>query len=752
MLNICFISLILVYSNIVAILKMKRILILFLVIIFGFSAFNPIFAEDKNTPNSWTTSGTIPKLPKTPNDPELLEGHVYPNWGPPCQRYTYSVIYRDKGGQKPEYMKIYFNGQTIDMQKENSNDNDYKKGVKYIYKYVPNKIDSNFYYYEASNGKGRARASIIDSPDNGPVLFTTSFDKNEISVVSSNTGQKILNFSTGKEWVGGVALSDDGQYLVAKTSQHIYLFDTYKPTEPLWQFNCEQCRIGDDVKGGIAISSDGSKIIAAFGERVALFDKSSNQPVWMYEKAGNSYNVAISKDGKYLAAATAGDESNVNSNLIILWNVNSEKPLWQYHASGNFHDVSLSQDGRFISGSTGCPDRRFYLFSRDSNKPILQSEPLTRDSPVHRAKISLDGSAIAVGSESDAGAVFLFDKQSKNPVWKFSSPNGSSVRALNFTPNGKYIGAATFGGDAYIFDKDIETPIANWKLNASLGGIDIADDGSFIAVGGTDKKLHIFEKGKTTGIEIPFNEYVEEIDISANGKYVAAGTGGSVYFFETYISQDRGKVFDCSKVIEPPSESQMMKDAGLNENGEQVSSSLCGDGKCEGPETTENCKQDCDQNFKTTAGKPFIKNTQINLPGILSGFGFMVFTLLLGIFTALRKLKRLEKQKKILTQFNMSKLSFLKLTGKKVVIFLWILTALLLFFTITAVLVNKNPDAVLSNPGEQAKPASGKVIMNENKDAVINQGGTKSGCGNNICEPINIETKENCPKDCSAGD
>ncbi|MBI3103518.1 WD40 repeat domain-containing protein [Candidatus Daviesbacteria bacterium] len=603
-------------------MKLKKLIVLSLLLFSFFYSPESIFAEAKIDSSLGPPAGIIPKLPQTANDPELLNGRVYPNWGPPCQRYTYSVVYRDKEGRKPEYMKIYFNGKMIDMQKENQSDNDYKKGVKYIYKYVPNKIDSNFYYFEASNGLGKARASIIDSPDNGPVLFESAFDKNEIAVVDKQTGKKVLSFPTGKEWIGGVALSDDGKLLAVKTSQHVYLFDTSKPNKPLWQFNCEQCRIGEDVKGGVDISGDGSKIIAAFGEKVALFYKSSSKPIWIYS-GGNSYNVAISKDGKYMAAATAGDEADLNANLIILWNGKSEKPLWQYHAAGNFHDVSLSDDGSFITGSTGCPDRRFYLFSKDSNKPIIRTEPLTRDSPVHRAKISADGMLTAVGSEADDGAVFLFSKDSKNPVWKFSTPQRSSVRALNFTPNGKYIGAATFGGDAYIFDKDKNSPIASWKVNASLGGIDIADDGSFIATGGTDSKLHIFDKNSKKEITIPFSEYIEEIDISANGKYIAAGTGGSVYFFETYISQDREQVFDCSKVIEPTSESQMIGGGSFGEPGQlsfwgrivrfvknlfvksensppeqafpKGEESVCGNDLCEPSlgETRENCPKDC---------------------------------------------------------------------------------------------------------------------------------------------------------------
>src|SRR3989337_1396367 len=89
--------------------------------------FTIALAEDKSY-----SGGMIPKLPKTANDPELTNGHVYPNWGPPCQRYTYSVIYRDKEGRKPEYVKIYFNGKMIDMQqafdKSSAGKQDYQRG------------------------------------------------------------------------------------------------------------------------------------------------------------------------------------------------------------------------------------------------------------------------------------------------------------------------------------------------------------------------------------------------------------------------------------------------------------------------------------------------------------------------------------------------------------------------------------------------------------------------------------------------
>ena len=666
----------------------KRLsVILFIFITLFLSLFTSfVFAEVKMDAPS---GGIIPKLTPTPNDPELVGGHVYPSWGPVCQRYTYSVIYRDKEGRKPEYVKIYFNGKMIDIQKENPEDNDYQKGVKYVYQFVPNKLGSNFYYFEASNGLGKTRDSIIESPDNGPVLFESAFDRNEIAVIDKNSEQKILSYSTGKEWIGGIAISDDGKYLAAKTSKHIYLFDVPKPEKPLWEFTCEECSIGQDVKGGIDISADGSKIVAAIGNRVLLFDKLSSAPLWKYE-TDNSYNVAISSDGKYMGAATAGEETNVNSNLLILWKQETSTPLWQYHSSGNFHDVSLSADGRFIAGSTGCPDRKFYLFSRDSNQPLIQTDQLTRDSPVHRAKISADGTLAAVGSESDGGAVFLFSKDSQNPLWKFPTPNGSSVRALNFTPDGNYIGAATFVGDVYLFNKESAQPIAHWQVpNAALGGLDIADDGSFIATGGTDNKLHIFNGDSKEGVEIIFNEYVEEIDISGNGKYIAVGTGGSVYFFETF-AKDEGKVFTCSTIIEPTPEPEMMG------NGDRCF------GVCNPSDTKEGVLSP-------------------KLPGMLFGFGFLGSIIVLGLYWATVKLNLLRKPPEKLWKFN-----------KWIIIGLSVLMGIFLVLTVVSIYFNF----------QKPQTPSGQTPKNV-KEGV---------CGNDLCEPDLGETKASCPKDCSAGD
>ncbi|MDP2683692.1 MAG: WD40 repeat domain-containing protein [bacterium] len=528
----------------------KKILITIAAVI-GILICHGVLAED-------LPSGVvIPKLEKTANDPRLSNGKIYPFWGPVCQRYTYSVVYSDQEGRAPEYVQIYFNGEMLDMDKADTSDNDYKKGVQYIYKNVPNKFGSNFYYFEASNGLGKTRDSIIDSPDNGPVLFDSDFLDNEIVLIDPATGQEVWRYQTGEEWVGGVVLSDDGEYVAAQTSNHIYLFAT-STNEPLWEYESPvKAYIGGDVKGGVAISADGNTIFAALNGKALMFNQSSAEPIWTYNleaNGGGAYGVDISQDGQHMAVAMAGMESEENSNVLLLFDAEGNK-LWQYHSPGNWHEVNFSSDGSYLSGATGCPDRRGYLFSVNSDEPIIKSEPLSLESPIDEASISSDGNLVAYGVESGYGAIVLMDRQTKQIVWKYETPQGRSVRALAMTPDAEYIGAGTFGGDILIFTKDSNEPIEKLKINTTIGAFDMADDGSFFATGSADKKVRIFTRGDgQVKTEIVLNEYVGELDISADSRYAVAGTSGSVYFFETLIDLNNTGVFTCNEVIEPPEE------------------------------------------------------------------------------------------------------------------------------------------------------------------------------------------------------
>ncbi|MBU0648539.1 WD40 repeat domain-containing protein [Patescibacteria group bacterium] len=542
---------------------MKKLIILATIFLMCFPAIG--LAEDKAPGGQ-----IIPKLAQTPEDPVLEYGHVYPFWGAPCARYTYSVIYRDEQARPPEYVRIYFNGDWIDMEKENAQDDNYTRGVKYIYQYVPESTESNFYFFEASNGKGKARDSIIDSPDNGPVLFTSSLDNNEIAVLEQETGKFLWRFSTGQEWVSKVAISRNNKYLAAKTSRHVYLFEIERK-EPLWTFTLNAGpMIGDDVDGGGDISADGKRIIAMIGSGLYLFSNTSGEPLWRRDIGGSAYGVSISPDGSTIAVAVAASQDEEKSNLLVLFDDKGNE-LWSYQSSGNFHSADLNWDGSVIAVATGCPDRRAYIFLRQSNEPLLRSDMLTRDSPIHASAISDDGETAAFGAESDAGALHVFSQDSSDPLWKFTTPRNRSIRSLAITPDGQYIGAGTFGGDAYIFSHESSAPLSHYTVEERLGSADISDDGALLAVGGSNNNLYLFSKEEARPRwQVSLNEYINSLDMSPDNKYIAAGTGASIYFFES-DEFNQPKVQKCEQVIEPPPEMEMQTQMGIEDNDIRIS-------------------------------------------------------------------------------------------------------------------------------------------------------------------------------------
>ncbi|MDP2907015.1 MAG: PQQ-binding-like beta-propeller repeat protein [Nanoarchaeota archaeon] len=559
----------------------KIILILFLVCLSSF-----VFAELK------PAGVVIPKLTaeETKDGPELYGNSIFPGWGVQCTRFTYKVTYQDDKGRPPTYMRINLKGEWHDMTKKSG---DYKTGALYIYEYVPTSTKPNFFYFEASNGAGKARAAIIDSPDQGPTVYSEKFDNNQVILLDKN-GKEIWTYNTGKDMVEGVALSKDGNYVAAVTNFYIYLFSK-ESKEPLWSF-CKICKVPEFVNpnfAGIAISADGKYVAADFQNMLYFFSRENNKPLWTEETESSALGVDMSDDGSLIALGIAN--MNGKGDKILLYNKEGDK-LWEYRAqhadytqTGNFYQPDITPDGNYIAVSTGCPDRRAYMFSKEGNV-IFRSEQITYDSPVHKSEISDDGSLAAYAIEHMQGKdiLELFSKEGKK-LWGFSSTEDATSRAVSISADGNYIAAGTSAGRVYLFSKDSNKPL--WKfseLNSQIGEVKLNADGSLLAAAGSSKKVYMFSRNNNKPLwEYQANTWVTKLDF--NGEYVVGGTGLREYLGEGNREE---KEFKCEKIIEP---SEKMETG----DGEQIENLpegniVCGDGMCiPSVENYENCPEDC---------------------------------------------------------------------------------------------------------------------------------------------------------------
>lgn len=525
---------------------------------------------------------------ETKDAPQLYGNVVYPGFGVPCTKFTYKVIYQDEKGRAPEYVRINLNNKWYDLEKKSG---DYKTGVLYIYEYIPTSTKPNFFYFEASNGLGKARAAIIDSPDQGPTIYSEKFDNNEIILLSKN-GHEIWTYDTGYDQVEGVAFSADENYAAAVTNHYIYLFSKDNK-EPLWKF-CTNCAVPEIIStnmAGIAISADGNYLAADLQNKLYFFNRESNKPVWIRDTESSALGMDISDDGKIIVLGIAN--MNGKGDKILVYDKEGNK-LWEYRAehpgydqTGNFYKPDLTPDGEYIAVSTGCPDRRAYLFSKEGNI-LFRSEPLTFDSPIHKSAISDDGSLAAYSADHMQGKeiVFLFDNKGKK-LWSFSSPTDATARAISISADGNYIAAGTSAGNIYLFSKNSSNLL--WKFSESIysqiGEVKLNFDGSLLVAASSSKKIYLFSKNSNKPLwAYEANTWVTKLDF--NGEYILAGTGLREYGGEGVGEE---KEFICTEIIEPEENAETGENEDSNSEGEAV----CGDGICEGPETDENCPKDC---------------------------------------------------------------------------------------------------------------------------------------------------------------
>ena len=545
---------------------MKKTLMLLLFLL----SFPVIFAELK-------TPYTVPEkltAQEMLDAPELYDSSIFPIWGYACMQFTYKVFYSDKQGRQPEYVRINLNGEWHDMIK---GEGDYERGVLYTYDYVPLSYDSNYYYFEASNGAGKARAGIIDTPNQGPLVYAENFDNNEIVLLNAN-GSKVWNYSIGKDMVEGVSISDNNLIAIV-TNYYIYLFSPENNT-PLWVY-CKTCKIPDFVEGtfaGIEVSDNGEYVAAALMDDLYYFSADNNTPLWTVPLEARVIGLDISENGSLIALGTAN--SGDKGDKIFLYNNKGEK-LMEYRAvhegytqSGNFYHPDMTPDGGYIAASTGCPDRRAYLFSSNGTL-IFRSEGLTLDSPIHKSSISDNAEIIAYSLDNMQGKelLILFDKNGSQ-LWSFSGEDGSA-RGVSVSDNGEYVAIGTTKGHIYLFSAGSNNTLWNFfeSVYTHFAEVKLSPDGILLAAGSDSKKIYLFSNENNTPLWV-YNTtaWVNKLDF--NGEYVVAGTGLKEYFAEG-MNEPLGN-FECDEII------ILLQNA------------VCGDNICEpAVENYSNCPIDC---------------------------------------------------------------------------------------------------------------------------------------------------------------
>ncbi len=229
----------------------------------------------------------------------------------------------------------------------------------------------------------------------------------------------------------------------------------------------------------------------------------------------------------------------IEENKIYLFEKKKNSPLLTYDVGKNWVSaVDISADEKYFAAADN--ERNVYLFDISQKKLLWQYEA---EAVTDTGNLGMDKGLVSFSkngylSVSLRGQVFLFKTDQGEPIW--SSPTGMVLNGLAISEDAKYIAAGGRDTNVYLWNKDSSTPIWKHKIEAEggmMGGsviktLSMTPDGEYFVVGTScpDRSIHVFSPKSSEPIfvaKVGINFPVESVSIADDGQSILAGGGGS---------------------------------------------------------------------------------------------------------------------------------------------------------------------------------------------------------------------------------
>jgi len=267
-------------------------------------------------------------------------------------------------------------------------------------------------------------------------------------------------------------------------SYEIDIENLVKGVVPVWRYRT------DGWVNAVAISSDGRYIAAGSWEigsipqevgKVFLFTQESEKPLWSHTTSGGVESLVLSSDGRYIVAA----DWNSYVSRVYLFDRESPTPLWTYETDGGvFYSSSLaiSSDGAYAAAGINYGSQ-FFVFGRDSSTPIW-SHDMGGDNYDVRVAVSPDGMYVAAASKR----VSLFRRDTGQLLWSYETEY--RVDSISFSLDGRYLVAGGRIGTVFVLDRDSGSLFWSYETGepstigvGSGSSVSISSDGRYVLTG-----------------------------------------------------------------------------------------------------------------------------------------------------------------------------------------------------------------------------------------------------------------------------
>ena len=316
-----------------------------------------------------------------------------------------------------------------------------------------------------------------------------------------------------------VSVSGDGRYIASGSDTGKIRFYNNRG-HILWTASATP-RIWD-----LQISRNGEYIAAATSENIFYFNRSGNL-IGNYSFMGGHFRVVLSGDGRTIVIPRGLDLSLINTTTGQV----KELPCNAAVAA-----VAISDDGRYIAAGTVCRGSQVFLF--DSNGDLLWSNSTSKDAGhcngVRNIQLSQEGGIVMA---EDTGKVFFFTSDGDfQGVYSHDDDLGRPA-VIKLSDSGEF--AVVYSSSKVTYMEKSGKPLWNQIVNSgagirlnpfSDGDVSLSGDGQYVAVT-DDYYLSVYDRGGRFLWRYHLPSLGRSVALSHDGKYIAVGTQDSMYFF-----------------------------------------------------------------------------------------------------------------------------------------------------------------------------------------------------------------------------